>query len=270
MRLRLLAALAAGTLTLGALAQTDPNAPTQPTTPTTPTSPTTPTTPSTPTPPPPTTPAAPTVPSVDTAPLEQQVETVATLIRLTQEGTSTRTNNSISDYPYLFTERQITALLPYLREVRALSALTRADVEFYTAKISSILTDAQRDRAAKARPPEPNPSGTPAQTGSGRSTASGDNPEAPPNSAEEQQRGSRPDDARNSNSPGQSTLPAAPEAGGNTPSVAGGGTGGSSTAGITAVAPNPFLERGEIAETLNQVITTLTLWESNFDDEGGN
>ncbi|MDX2008067.1 MAG: hypothetical protein SFU83_22725 [Meiothermus sp.] len=81
---------------------------------------------------------------VNTQPLMAQIQTVAKLVQKTENGVATRTGYVIKDYPYLFSQPQIEALLPYLREIRALPSLTQADVNFYTAKIASILTDAQR------------------------------------------------------------------------------------------------------------------------------
>ena len=146
---------------------------------------------------------------VNTQPLQAQIQTVAKLVKMTEDGKATRTGYVIKDYPYLFSQQQVEALLPYLREVRALPSLTEADVAFYTAKIASILTDAQRTQA-----------GIPVS---------------------------------------------AVAAGASVPTVSGGGAGGTGSSFVAVVA-NPMLEEGPV-NALDQAITTLTLWESNFSGE---
>jgi hypothetical protein len=147
---------------------------------------------------------------VNTQPLQAQIQTVAKLVKMTEEGKATRSGYVIKDYPYLFSQDQVRALLPFLREVRALPSLTEADVSFYTAKIAGILTNAQYKQAG----------------------------------------------ITNSNL----------AVGASVPTVSGGGTGGTGGASFVAVVANPMLDEGPV-NTLDQVITTLTLWESNFSGE---
>ena len=104
---------------------------------------------------------------VNTSSLQVQVQTVAKLVSLTETNAATRSNNVIADYPYLFSKDQVNALLPYLREVRALPSLTADDVAFYSAKIAAILTDAQRKEAGSSSQVLAAGSSTPAISGSG-------------------------------------------------------------------------------------------------------
>lgn len=144
---------------------------------------------------------------VNTTSLQAQIQTVAKLVAKAEATINTRANNTIKDYPYLFSQDQVQALLPYLREVRAMSSLTQADVDFYAAKIASILTSGQRKEVSV------------------------------------------------------SILAAA---GASTPTVAGGGAGGStSVGGFTTVAVNPFIDAGD-TYGLDHIIVNFTLMESNF------
>ena len=166
---------------------------------------------------------------VDTSSLQAQVQTVSKLIQLTTDNAATRESNSIATYPYLLSKQQIEVLLPYLREVRALSALSDVDVSFYTAKIAGLLTDAQRNAVQLTEAQV-------AYYGIGIADVL------------------------------KAAQPSAAAAGSSVPSISGGGSGGTgSSSSNIAVVANPMIQDDQLSD-LDQDIITLTLWQSNFGD----